>query len=249
MNGEVIRLTARQLVAQRRTLLVLLLAAGPLLLAVIYQLSAPKNDADWTQQEFTATALYGVLIVGLLLPLCSLIFGTAALGSEIEDGTAVYLLSKPIPRREILLSKLLVAWLATSAIVVTTTVVAGVVALWGAPQDGIVLGFAVGVALGALVYTAVFLLLSLITGRALIIGLSYVFIWESLITGLFQGTRVLSVREYVVGVADGISTVSPRVLDAELGAGQAVFLAAAVLVGATAFAVRRLQGFEIGEAG
>ncbi len=247
MNGEVIRLTSRQLVAQKRTLLVLLLAAGPLLLAVIYQLNGPHNDGGWSQQDFTVRGLYGVLVVGLLLPLCSLIFGTAALGSEIEDGTAVYLLSKPIPRREILLSKLLVAWLATAAIVVTTTVVAGVVALWGAPHEGIVLGFAVGVAVGALVYTALFVMMSLVTGRALIIGLSYVFIWESLMTTLLQGTRVLSVREYVLGVADGISSVP--VLHASMGAWQAVLLAAAVLVGATAFAVRRLQRFEIGEAG
>ncbi len=246
MNGEVIRLTARQLVAQKRTLLVLLLAAGPLLLAVIYQLNGPHNDGGWNQQDFTVRGLYGVLVVGLLLPLCSLIFGTAALGSEIEDGTAVYLLSKPIPRREILLSKLLVAWLATAAIVVTTTVLAGVVALWGAPHEGIVLGFAVGVAVGALVYTALFVMMSLVTGRALIIGLSYVFIWESLVTTLLQGTRVLSVREYVLGVADGISSVP--VLDASMGVWQAVFLAAAVLAGATAFAVRRLQRFEIGEA-
>lgn len=248
MNADVIRLTARQLVAQKRTLLVLLLAAGPLLLAVIYQFTAPKDHTDWTPQEFTATALYGVLVVGLLLPLCSLIFGTAALGSEIEDGTAVYLLSKPIPRSTILLSKLFVAWVATAAIVVTTTVVVGMIALWGFSTDGIVLGFAVGVALGALVYTAVFLLLSLLTGRALMIGLGYVFIWESLITGLFEGTRVLSVREYVRGVAAGISTAPRDIFDAQLGAGEAAVLAAVVLVVATAVAVRRLQRFEIGEA-
>ena len=43
------------------------------------------------------------------MPLVALIFGTAALGSEIEDGTAVYLLIKPIPRWQIALAKILVA--------------------------------------------------------------------------------------------------------------------------------------------
>jgi len=244
MNGEVIRLTARQLIAQKRTLLVLLLAAGPLVLALIYQISGPGPD----QQEWTTHGLFGVLIVGMLLPLCALIFGTAALGSEIEDGTAVYLLSKPIPRRTILLSKLLVAWLATAAIVGVTTVAGGVMALQGAPQDGIVAGFAIGVAIGALVYTGLFVMLSLMTGRALMIGLSYVFIWESLVTRLFRGTRVLSVREYVEGIAGGLSTVSPRVFDADLGLTQAVVLSVVMLVATTAFAVRRLERFEIGEA-
>ena len=39
----------------------------------------------------------------------ALILGTAALGSEIEDGTAVYLLTKPIPRWLVALAKIVVA--------------------------------------------------------------------------------------------------------------------------------------------
>ena len=35
------------------------------------------------------------------MPLVALIVGTAAIGSEIEDGTAVYLMVKPIPRWKI----------------------------------------------------------------------------------------------------------------------------------------------------
>ena len=43
------------------------------------------------------------------MPLVALIIGTAALGSEIEDGTAVYLMIKPIPRWRIALAKIIVA--------------------------------------------------------------------------------------------------------------------------------------------
>ena len=38
------------------------------------------------------------LVVRTVMPLVALIVGTAALGSEIEDGTAVYLMVKPIAR-------------------------------------------------------------------------------------------------------------------------------------------------------
>ena len=38
------------------------------------------------------------LVVRIVLPLVALVFGTAALGSELEDGTAVHLLTKPIRR-------------------------------------------------------------------------------------------------------------------------------------------------------
>ena len=42
------------------------------------------------------------LMVRTILPLVALVFGTAALGSELEDGTAVFLIIKPIPRWRII---------------------------------------------------------------------------------------------------------------------------------------------------
>jgi len=35
------------------------------------------------------------VIVSSVLPLVALVFGTAALGSELDDGTAVHILTKP----------------------------------------------------------------------------------------------------------------------------------------------------------
>ena len=45
----------------------------------------------------------------MVLPVLALIIGTGVLGSEIDDGTLVHILAKPLSRREILLSKLAVA--------------------------------------------------------------------------------------------------------------------------------------------
>ena len=53
-------------------------------------------------------------------------------------------------------------------------------------------------------------MLSVVTSRALIAGLIYVFIWEGLVNGLFAGTRLLSVRHYTLGVADSIVTFRVR---------------------------------------
>ena len=47
------------------------------------------------------------------------------LGAEIEDGTAVYLLSKPIARSRIIVAKLLAAWTLTTATVLSSGLVAG----------------------------------------------------------------------------------------------------------------------------
>ena len=77
-------------------------------LAVVYRLGSQDTD----QQDWVANTLLDGLVVTTLLPLTALVFGTAALGAEIEDGTAVYLLAKPVPRSRIILGKLLAAWAA-----------------------------------------------------------------------------------------------------------------------------------------
>lgn len=244
MNEAIVTLTLRQVAGRKRVLLLLLGALLPVILAVVYRLSDPE---EVTPQDFTANFLFIGLITFVLLPLTALVMGTSVLGGEIDDGTAVYLLSKPIPRYEIVFSKFVVSWLATLAVVVPAAVVSGAIALWGENADGIVAGFVLGVVAGAFAYTALFILLSIVTTRALIAGLVYVFVWEGVVTGLFSGTRSLSVREYSIAIADAFASIPGD--SVEMTAAQGVLLVAVVSVVATWLAVRRLEEFEIGEAG
>jgi ABC-2 type transport system permease protein len=243
MIGIIFRLTLRQLRGRGRTILMGLLALLPILVAIVYRLGSQDTD----QQEWTATVLFEGLIVTTLLPLAAVVYGTAVLGSEIEDGTAVYLLAKPISRAKIIAAKLLASWAATTVTVLGSGLVAGAIALAGEPQDGILLGFSVAIVLGALVYSALFVMLSVVTSRALIIGLVYVFLWEGLVNGLFAGTRLLSIRHYTLGVADFFVDVPASVFEAKLGAVTALVLMAIVGVGTAWYATRRLERFEIGE--
>jgi ABC-2 type transport system permease protein len=277
MNRAIIELTARQLIGKRRTLLLFAFAAIPILIAIIYRISTSDDNVYQAatgpvqstglvddQLHWTANVLYKTLIVSSLLPLCALIFGTAALGSEIEDGTAVYILAKPIPRWKIIVSKLFVSWVATMVLVLPASAIAGAIALAGAGGDtyairggiavtveggglGILTGFVIAMAAGSLLYCALFVMLSVITSRALIVGLIYVFFWEALITSLFGGTRILSVRQYTIGIAHWISSATDRTFDARLGGIEATILLALVAALATWYAIRRLQHWEIGE--
>jgi ABC-2 type transport system permease protein len=238
-------LTVRQLFGQKRTLLIALLAIIPVIFAVIYR--ANGNDTT-TPQDWVANTLFVRVLVGALLPFVALIFGTAALGTEFEDGTAVYILSKPIPRWRIALSKLVVAWLATTMFIVIASVVSAPIALSGGSGGGeLVTGFVIAEVLAAFVYCAVFLALSIITAHALLIGLLYVFIWEAVLTGLFTGLRFFSVREYTVGLAHSLGGISDRVLDAHLGGVESFVLLTVVGMIAVALAVRWLGRWQIGE--
>ena len=87
--ATLIDVTVRGLLGRRRLLLMLLLAAIPVVLGVLVSLRGGRADVD---------RVLGVLVVQTVMPLIALILGTAALGSEIEDGTIVYLLIKPIQR-------------------------------------------------------------------------------------------------------------------------------------------------------
>jgi ABC-2 type transport system permease protein len=239
----IFRLTMRQMLGRGRTITMVVLALLPVALAVVYRAGGEDSDP----QRWAVDVLFEGLIVTTLLPLSAVVYGTAVLGAEIEDGTAVYLLSKPVSRVRIVLAKLAASWALTSATVLLAAVGAGSVALHGEANDGVVLGFSIALVVGALAYSALFLMLSVVTSRALIVGLVYVFVWEGVVNSLFAGTRLLSVRQYTLGTADAIVDVPAPVFDAKLGSVSAVSLMAVVGVVSTWYAVRRLRGFEIGE--
>jgi ABC-2 type transport system permease protein len=237
------RLTVRQLLGRGRTLLMGLLALLPILVAVVYRLGSQDTDP----QEWAATVLLEGLVVTTVLPLAAVVYGTAVLGSEIEDGTAVYLLAKPISRARIIAAKLLSSWLVTSVTVLVPALVAGAIALAGEGGWSILVGFGVALVLGSLVYSSLFVMLSVITSRALIAGLIYVFIWEGLVNGIFTGTRLLSIRHYTLGVADLLVDAPVDVFEAKLGAVTALVLMTIVGLATAWYATRRLKSFEIGE--
>ncbi len=239
MNAAVFTLTLRQFAGQRRSLLLFGLALIPVALAIIFRLGEHLD-----QQEETANFLADVVIT-IVLPLACLIIGTSALGSEIEDGTAVYILAKPVPRRDSIAAKFAASVLIAAAFVVPATVASGLIGLQGVSNEGIVAGFAIATLVGVFAYTAVFILLSVATSRALLFGLAYVFLWEGLITELFSGTRYLSIRQYTLGIADFFATVSKQDFEATVGGPEAFILATFAAAAALVLAVRRLEAFEL----
>jgi ABC-2 type transport system permease protein len=239
MNTVIARITLRQLLSRRRTILLLLLGGVLVLVALIFRLAGDESR----ELQFTSGLLNG-LGLAALMPLVALLFGTGAIGSELDDGTAVFLVAKPISRWTILLTKLAVA--AACAVVLTCLPIflAGLITAGGL-GSGLVIGFTLGGAVGAIVYCAIFVLLSLVTSRALVIGLGYVLIWEGLLAGLFAGTRTFSVRQFSLSVADAVADVPATVLNAQLELTTAVVMMVVILVGATAWAGRRLIRLEI----
>ena len=231
---EVARVTIRALLGRRRTILMLLLAGVPILVGLLVR-------ANSTGVPDLGNTLDG-LVVRLVLPIVALVFGTAALGSELDDGTAIHLLTKPIRRSTIVLAKLAVAGSLAAAMLVPSTVLAGLLlARPGSDALGTSVAVAVGVLVGSYLYVAIFLALSIVTTRGLIIGLGYALIWEGLLAGLLPGSQIFSVREYVRGIAQAIS---PATIQSIVGTGAVVY-AAVALVAAAVVASIRLAAYEV----
>lgn len=235
--STLLTLALRGLLNRRRTLLLGLLGALLVLISALYRLSDP---AAGNAATFTAELLadFGLAV---LLPLVAVIVGTAALGSELEEGTIIYLLARPIARWRIVIAKLLVAWPVVSVLVAVPILVAGLVGSSG--DASLAIAYAAASVLGAAEYCAIFVALSLLTSRALIIGLAYVVVWEGVVSGLFAGTRLLSVRQHALAVAEELG--GPGAVLAELDTGVALVLIALVTAAATGLAVRLLSGVEL----
>ncbi|MDG4763812.1 ABC transporter permease subunit [Solwaraspora sp. WMMD406] len=225
-------ITARGLFGRRRFLLLLPLPALVIALAVLCRWLgvAPGN---WAQPVLIALGL------AVVLPVVALIVGTGVLGSEIDDGTIVHVLSKPLPRWQIVLPKLVVAVGVTALTVAVPLYVAGVLA------ESVRLGLALAAAsaLGALAYSAFFVALSLVTRRPVLLGLVYVLVWEGLLGNFVSGTRVLSVQQYVITFADRIAATP--LFDGQVSVTVSVIMTAVIAVAFTALAIDRLRSFSV----
>jgi ABC-2 type transport system permease protein len=241
--GPLVDVTMRGLLGRRRILLVGLLALAPVGVAVILVVGGGLGTtAQITRQ------LYDSLVMTTVVPLVALILGTTAIGAEIDDGTVVHLLVKPVGRGWIILAKMLVAGTAGVMLCGTSILLAGLL-LVRLDSPGLLLGMLAGVVLSVIAYTAVFVTLSVWTGRALIAGLAYVLLWEGLVASFFSGTRLLSIREYGLAVAAGIAGPEAGTLARDVPLVTGVVLAVVVTVVAFWLGARRLARFEISDAG
>ncbi len=244
-NPVLAGLTLRQALAKRRWMIVLLLAAVPVVMATLIHL---YNTADDEPLQIVAIPIM-TLIYTVIVPVIALVLASSSFGTEIEDGTVIYLLAKPISRTEIVVTKLVVTAIICIVLGALSMLCAGMSLVRGLDPTRLVLGLTAGAALGAFLYTVLFLALGLVTKRGMLVGLTYLIVWEGALGSIFQGTRVLSVRQYMLAVADAITTVAPEIFVAQLPARTAYIMSAVVAVAVITLCITKLRKFEVGQTG
>ena len=232
-NPTVAWLTARATLGRRRALLFAVPAVILIALTLVLRATRPAG-APWPDH------VLGDFGFSVLLPLTALIIGTGVLGAEIDDGSAIHLLATPVRRSAVVVTKFSVAAVATMLFAAVPELDAGLLA----PGSG-KLGFALfaGALVGSVIYSAVFVMASVLTSRAIALGLLYVLIWEGLLGNLVGGARILSIAHYSLGVANAI--YPDRNFQAGLSLSTSLILGVIVTGGALILATRRLSAFAI----
>jgi ABC-2 type transport system permease protein len=248
MNLTVASLTSRSLLGRKRTLVLLLLPLALLALCTLARVLAGLDaEIERELRSTLAPDLLAAFGIAILMPLLSLIAGTGSIGPEIDEGSIVYLLAKPLNRYSIVVTKLVVAIAVVIAFGAAPIALAGVV-LTG-EVGAVTIGFAVGALAAGVAYSAVFLLLAVVTRNAVVIGLIYALIWESLVGGLVPGAQTLSIQQWSLAVAQRVLGDSAERLNvlAAVGFATGMVLLTAVTVGATAYAGRKLQTLRLND--
>jgi len=185
-------LALRALLLRGRTLGLALL---PLLVGIVALAIALTADPE--DLEGVYATLGADLLVSLVIALVALVLGVNAFDDEREGGTLPLLMATSTARWRIVGAKLAAAWISTVLVCVPAVVGCGVLGSRAGLDAGQVWGSLVVAATASSAgYVALFVVLSLLSRRGLLIGLTYVLVWEGLLATYATALKNLSVGAY-----------------------------------------------------
>lgn len=241
----VFMLTIRQFFGGRSVWVVTVLAFLPALLGMISWFDATDDSPAY----FLSEAIYRSLVSSTLLPILVLILATGALGNEIEDQTLPYLTLKPIGRSRIVIEKLLATLAVALPIILAGQLATYLIVFRGDAGKSESLRFLwallASCATGIVGYAGVFLLVSLFVSRALLVGIVYALVWESLLGNFLRGLKVVSIRHYVDSVLVGLADDPDIALKGATGVATSVIVIVAVTVIAVLLSTWRLRNLNL----
>jgi len=244
----------------RRTVFMALVVGLPVFIAVVvrilFEAGAPAIRINST--TVAGPTIFGLMMWGFFIrfsvPVLGVFYGTSLIADEVDDKTITYLFSRPIPRAAVLVGKYF-AYLACTIFVVLPSVV--IVWLLIIPIGGSLAANFIDLvkdlvllALGLVVYGAVFALVGAALRRPLLFGLIFVFGWESIVMVIPGYLKRFSVAYYMQGlVPHAMPSDSPvdliqAIVRETPSLGESLFWMAAITVGCLWWAGRKVTNRE-----
>jgi len=186
-SRRVFDLSLGEMLWSRRTIFMVLVVGGPVLLALIVRVleSFGLPALRVNGQRVGGMGVFGIMIWMLYLrfavPILGVFYGTALMADEVEDKTITYLFTRPVPRGAVLVGKYL-AYLACTSLVVLPAVMLAYFLLvrpTEIPATFSLMAIDLGLLfIGLAAYGALFAFVGALFKRPLVIGLVFVTGWE-----------------------------------------------------------------------
>lgn len=189
--------------------------------------------------------------LGFLVQFGGLFFGLAVVSEEVENGTAIYLLVRPLSRAAVLFGRALAAFvtvagglIAMTLLVFALTRPAGAVAALGGALAAIVLG--------TLAYVAIFSLFAAVFKNAVAPSLLFVLLWEMGVSLIPFPVRNFTVKYHLLCIFNDIApgsagrgTMDELLVRYDMSASAAGTAVLACAVGAAILAYRRFRHLQV----
>ena len=201
----VVRLTLRNLIFRRRTVLMILLAGVPVLAAAALRYWLPIGAARPPAHQFF-TGMFIGLYVYFVVVLAAIFYGSSLFADERSDRTITFLLVRPLPREILVIGKFLVyavgvGVLLLASLAVSYTILSGMEGNAAAFREAVpFLKHARVVVLGVVAYGAVFTFFGAMLKRPVIAAFFYCFMWESILPYLPIFLKKATLMHYMLSL-------------------------------------------------
>lgn len=192
--------STRKLLFGRKTVITLLVI---LFVAAVMGYAGSQSDAPFED----GTNLLDTLILFFFMPVMAMIFGSSLIRDEIDDKSITHVATAPLDRAFSYLGYYLPLGIAVSVAMAAISSV-GMFVFFGQHRlDSDVLElyaeFLALVVIGSFVYSSLFLAISVLFNRPVMVGLFYAFIWEGFIGSLPGAIQSASIKHYLRSVGSG----------------------------------------------
>ncbi len=189
-----IRNTVKRGIWNKRIVIVVLVA---LFLASVMGYAATQ-DMDTADE---GSDLLDTLVISFFLPVMTMIYGSSLISDEIEDNSITQVLVSPLDRVRTFLgyyASLLILQFVIM-VVITTSGWLAYFTMNGFPSGAFsVYSSYLGlVIIGSIVYSSLFIFVSIVMENPIYFGLVYAFIWESFIGSIAGKIHLVAIKHYI----------------------------------------------------
>jgi ABC-type transport system involved in multi-copper enzyme maturation permease subunit len=207
---RIMDLSVGQMLWSRRTVFMVLVVLGPVLIAALARLLVGLGLPMARMQgvQMTGPAMFGLIIwifyLRFTVPVLGVFYGTALIADEVDDKTVTYLFTRPVPRGAVLVGKYLAYLVVTGSVVLpSVSLVYLLIVPVGGSLGGSFLDFIrdlVLLAVGLGVYGALFAFVGAWFRRPLLVGLVFIFGWEQAALAVPGYLKRFTVAYYLQGL-------------------------------------------------